>query len=553
MKKYILRIISTFCAALVLVFCVNISAFALDEQPKITHVKGKNSASQTYKASKYYKYMTSLPRTDDNVTDLLAVALSQLGYMESDSDEDLSGTVGGSDNYTEFNYNMGDFGVGYGSDKYDWCASFVSYCLLQSRVTAQSSISDWCRNHVADETSEKYDPEYANYIWREVGCQKWADNLISAGYYQSSEANGGEYIPQSGDLIFFRWSPDKQIGHIGIVVYCDGERVYTIEGNTSGGTTMVANGGAVYFKNYVLDYSCIDGYGVLPYKTNDAVEKIDYSGNSASVGFYMTTAEKYLYSNESLESDYMPIPAYTMIKVVEVVEEGIDGMLRAVYDVGGEEIEGYIVNSSTERVIQLTAGLPEPEPESFLGFNKTDGFVSGEIYGYTLNGNDLSADDEVLIRGIGRIVLSARLDFENTVDRCGYYIDGDKDNISWIDGCVSESTEGGEKCEIWADMYGLSEGEHSVTFVFELDNGVIPIIDTLLFSFTNEPEPAPVEPEPTEEITEEPTEVHSDAEEATDAEETDAGCASSIDSFAFVAIVLIACVGYSLNKNKKAE
>ncbi len=537
MKKYILRIIASLCATLIVICCVNISVFARDEQPKITHVKGRNSASETYKESKYYKYMTSLPRTDDNVTDLLAVALSQLGYMESDSDTDFGGTTGGSDNYTEFNYNMGDFGVGYGSDKYDWCASFVSYCLLQSRVTAQSSMSDWCRNHVADETSEKYDPEYSNYIWREVGCQKWADNLISAGYYQGSEANGGEYIPQSGDLIFFRWSPDKQIGHIGIVVYCDSERVYTVEGNTSGGTTMVANGGAVYFKNYALDYSCIDGYGVLPYKTNDEVEKIDYSGSSASVGFYMTTAEKYLYSDESLEADYTLIPAYTMIKVVEIVEDGIDGMLRAVCDVDGDEVEGYIVNSSTDRVIQLTAGLPEPEPESFLVFDKTDGFIDGEIGGYTLNGNDISADDEVLIRGIGRIVLSARLDFEDAVGRGGYYLDGDRENISWIDGCVSESADGSEKCEIWADMYGLSEGEHSITFVLELDNGVIPIIDTISFRFTNEPEPAPVEPEPTEEITEEPTEVHSETEQVTDVEEANAGCACALGVIPLVTLI----------------
>ncbi len=549
MKKYILRIISVFCAAVTLALCVNIAAAAREEKPKITHVKGKNSASQTYKASKYYEYMTSLPRTDDNVTDLLAVALSQLGYMEGDSDADLSGTVGGSDNYTEFNYNMGDFGVGYGSDKYDWCASFVSYCLLQSRVTSQSSISDWCRNHVADEASEKYDPEYADYIWREVGCQKWADNLIAAGYYQSAAANGGEYIPRSGDLIFFRWSPDKQIGHIGIVVYCDGERVYTVEGNTSGGTAMVANGGAVYFKNYELDYNCIDGYGTLPYKTNDAVEKIDYSGNSASVGFYMTTAEKHLYIDESLESDYTLIPAYTMIKVVEIVEDGIDGMLRAVYDVGGEEIEGYIVNSSTDRVIQMSVGMPEPK--SFLVFNKTGGFVSGEIYGYALNGSDISTDDEVLIREIGRIVLSARLDFDSAVDRCGYYIDGDKDNISWIDGCVGESADGGENCEIWADIYGLSDGEHSITFVLELDNGVIPIIDTLLFSFTNEP--IAVDSKPTEEITEELTEVHSELQEPTATDATGGGCASSIDPFVFVVIGLIVCIGYSLNKNKKAE
>ncbi|MBP3370726.1 MAG: CHAP domain-containing protein, partial [Clostridia bacterium] len=410
MRKYILRIISSLCVLLMLVSCVRVSAFASEKQPKITYVKGRNNVSESYRKSKYYTNMTELLLTGDNISDLLAVALSQLGYMESDADGDFAGTTGGSDNYTEFNYNMGDFGSGYGGSKYDWCAAFVSFCLLQSRSTSQNSMSDWCRNHVADEASEKYDPEYANYIWREVGCQKWADNLISAGYYQSSLANGGEYLPKSGDLIFFRWSPDKQIGHIGIVVYCDGERVYTVEGNTSGGTTMVANGGAVYFKNYALDYSCIDGYGALPYKTDEDVEKVDYSGNDPSVGFYMTTAEKYLYSEKSLESEYTLIPAYTMIKVTEVVEDGIGGMLRAVYDIDGEAIEGYIVNGAEERVIQLTAGLPKHEPKSFLSFDKTEGFIGGEIEGYTLNNAEISLDDAVIIRSIGRVVVKANFD-----------------------------------------------------------------------------------------------------------------------------------------------
>ena len=117
-----------------------------------------------------------------------------------------------------------------------------------------------------------------DYIWREVGCPKWAQNLTETGYFQKSLANGGNYTPKSGDLIFFRWSPEKAIGHIGIVLYSDGERVYTVEGNTNGGSTMVSNGGGVHFKSYALDYSCIEGYGTPPYKTDDEVAKIDYSG-----------------------------------------------------------------------------------------------------------------------------------------------------------------------------------------------------------------------------------------------------------------------------------
>ena len=569
MKNRIIKIISLIMAIILISACLGVSALAKeDEISMMIYRKGKNNASESYMSGRYYKQLTSLPHTGDSVTDLIAVAFSQLGYMESDSDGDFSGQTGGSDNYTEFNYNMGDFGVGYGSQNYDWCASFVSFCLLQSGATAQNSMNDWCRYHVADEANEKYDPNYAEYVWREVGCQKWADNLISAGYYKSSAANGGDYSPQTGDLIFFRWSTDKSIGHIGIVVYSDSERVYTIEGNTSGGNSMVANGGGVHFKSYEIDYSCIDGYGVLPYTRSDEVEKIDYTGKNATTGIYISTVEKSLYTEASVESSYITLPANTMFEVVEIVEEGLGGMLRAVCTIDGNAVQGYIVNSEVERLIQLTTIVPKPVPESFLPYGETDGFISGAIEGYTLNGETISKNDEISITGIGRIVLSACFDFESDVVRSGYFLDGKKDEISWVDGCVSAGeTAGTERCETWADMYGLSDGTHTISFVFELDNGVIPIADTLAFTFAKE---APPQNEDQDEPPEEESDATEDAADATDETDTteqvsDAeteaqsdgeptektGCGSTLDGAA-VALVALLAIG-SAGKKKNRE
>ena len=134
--------------------------------------------------------------TGDGVTDVLAVALSQLGYQEGNSAGQYSGTAGGSKNFTEYCYNMGDWGYGYGGSNYPWCATFVSWALLQSGVTTQNKLSDWCRKHTGD----------INYIWREVSCVKWANQLENFGYYQKSAAKGGNYQPKSGDLIFFKSS-----------------------------------------------------------------------------------------------------------------------------------------------------------------------------------------------------------------------------------------------------------------------------------------------------------------------------------------------------------
>ena len=53
--------------------------------------------------------------------------------------------------------------------------------------------------------------------------------------------------------------------HIGIVYKVEGGRVYTIEGNTSGGSTVVDNGGGVAYKSYPIGYEKILGYGKPSY------------------------------------------------------------------------------------------------------------------------------------------------------------------------------------------------------------------------------------------------------------------------------------------------
>lgn len=52
-----------------------------------------------------------------------------------------------------------------------------------------------------------------------------------------------------------------RIYHTGIVEKVTSERIYTIEGNTSGRVGVVANGGGVWEKSYLLTYEKIAGYG----------------------------------------------------------------------------------------------------------------------------------------------------------------------------------------------------------------------------------------------------------------------------------------------------
>ncbi len=254
---------------------------------------GANAVSSSYQNGRYYRNLMQIPITGDGVTDVLAVALSQLGYQEGSSAGAYSGEGAGSSNFTEYYYN---FGMATNTWSMEWCAAFVSWSLYQSKVSNQGKLSDWCRNHMGD----------GNYIWREISCPYWANQLKQVGRYQSR----GSYTPKSGDLIFFNRS--NAIGHIGIVVWCDGSTVYTIEGNTSSGTGIEANGGGVYYKSYALSNTGINGYGLLPYASNASAPKVDYTGNTFSAGLYMVK------TGQSLSAGGFTIPAHHMFKVTSV-------------------------------------------------------------------------------------------------------------------------------------------------------------------------------------------------------------------------------------------
>lgn len=82
----------------------------------------------------------------------------------------------------------------------------------------------------------------------------------SARYY----ANNGALFysnPEPGDQIFFTDDGRKTYYHTGIFVKAEGNKIWTIEGNTSSAPGVVANGGAVRYKSYNKNYKYIGAYG----------------------------------------------------------------------------------------------------------------------------------------------------------------------------------------------------------------------------------------------------------------------------------------------------
>ena len=124
-----------------------------------------------------------------------------------------AGNVGGRTFWSWYGFNS----------RVEWCACFVS----------------WCYNQAG-----KSEPRFA-------GCQSqgvpWFQSRGQWG------ARGYENIAP-GDAIFFDWDGDGSADHVGLVIGTDGERVYTVEGNS---------GDACKIKSYPVNYSCIKGYGLM--------------------------------------------------------------------------------------------------------------------------------------------------------------------------------------------------------------------------------------------------------------------------------------------------
>ncbi|MBE6548296.1 MAG: CHAP domain-containing protein, partial [Ruminococcaceae bacterium] len=365
MKKFIRKSIALL---LVVMFVLSCATFTLSAA---TYVTGSNPVSDSYKSGKYYHQLSQIPMTSNQRTNVVAVAMSQLGYQESDADGDFSGLNGGTSNFTEYNYNFGNVG-GYG---YYWCASFATWVFRQAGMnTVGTGLSNSARNHMDD----------AKYMWCEIGCHKWLTHLNQYGYFHASASRGGSYVPKSADLIFYS-SDGSESGHVGIVVYSDGTNVYTVEGNTSSGSGLDANGGGVYYKSYPLSSSYIYGYGAMPYNTN--ASDIDYSGANPTPGVYVAAnSNKYLYKNADLTGDYVVMPKYSMFTVTEIVN---NNAFKCIYN--GQTY--YITNHATDRIVQLTKTSGSISGNTNMGINASmfidavnDISVGNAIAGSTIGG-----------------------------------------------------------------------------------------------------------------------------------------------------------------------
>lgn len=186
----------------------------------------------------------------NTVEKVVNVALNEVGYLEKKSNSQLENKTAnaGSANYTKY-------GKWFGLNPDLWCAMFLCW------VFNVAYGSDIAKQFLCGAFS--------------AACETIRQNFISKWQYYTSD-------PQIGDVIFFKGTRHSGANHIGLVVNVSGGKVYTVEGNTSGGSTVIDNGGGVVKKSYSVSYDRILGYGRPKYDCVSTDKNISSISNTTT-------------------------------------------------------------------------------------------------------------------------------------------------------------------------------------------------------------------------------------------------------------------------------
>lgn len=205
------------------------------------------------------------------VEQLLSIAKAEVGYLEKKTNSNLDSKTAnaGSANYTKYARDLDNLGAFSGKvNGYAWCASFVTWCFYKA-----FGLTKWSKMTGI--------PVGGNG----ASCTSCVSYYKKVGRFYTSS-------PKAGDQIFFKTADGTAYAHTGIVYKVSGNRVYTYEGNTSGASGVVANGGGVVAKDYALSYARIGGYGRPDYSLATSTTTAATTATKTTTTTTTTTTKK---------------------------------------------------------------------------------------------------------------------------------------------------------------------------------------------------------------------------------------------------------------------
>ena len=229
--------------------------------PGISGTVDRNVFYKDYAESKKQEGGTDVDKAIEKV---ILIAKNEEGYLEKKSNNQLDDKTAnaGSTNYTKY---WRDIKPDYQGQP--WCAAFISWCFMKAfgLDNAKKLLKHW------------------PYVY----CP-------TLGKLFTRNAN-----PKIGDVVIFYHN--GMFTHTGLVTAVIGDRFYTIEGNTSGASGIIANGGGVCAKSYLNSQMpgtkfCTPDYSIASNAVNKPSDINKIPSNTIQTG------EKYMFNPETVKA-----------------------------------------------------------------------------------------------------------------------------------------------------------------------------------------------------------------------------------------------------------
>ena len=229
--------------------------------PGISGTVDRNVFYKDYAESKKQEGGTDV---DKEIEKVILIAKNEEGYLEKKSNNQLDNKTAnaGSANYTKY---WRDIKPDYQGQP--WCAAFISWCFMKAfgLDNAKKLLKHW------------------PYVY----CP-------TLGKLFTRNAN-----PKIGDVVIFYHN--GMFTHTGLVTAVIGDRFYTIEGNTSGASGIIANGGGVCAKSYLNSQMpgtkfCTPDYSIVLNAVNKPSDINKIPSNTIQTG------EKYMFNPETVKA-----------------------------------------------------------------------------------------------------------------------------------------------------------------------------------------------------------------------------------------------------------
>ena len=229
--------------------------------PGISGTVDRNVFYKDYAESKKQEGGTDV---DKEIEKVILIAKNEEGYLEKKSNNQLDNKTAnaGSANYTKY---WRDIKPDYQGQP--WCAAFISWCFMKAfgLDNAKKLLKHW------------------PYVY----CP-------TLGKLFTRNAN-----PKIGDVVIFYHN--GMFTHTGLVTAVIGDRFYTIEGNTSGTSGIIANGGGVCAKSYLNSQMpgtkfCTPDYSIVSNAVNKPSDINKIPSNTIQTG------EKYMFNPETVKA-----------------------------------------------------------------------------------------------------------------------------------------------------------------------------------------------------------------------------------------------------------